>query len=166
MIFIKIVLFYTFKNTSAFLLRDARHAMHDILLLRISAILPEAISDGRLTPTTDTDLLLATYRGVRHFTSDIFTLVNFSIALLLCQSFCMFFYTILFLYVYNVHSYKHGILLFFKWRLIRKMILVSNTDEFLLYRFSHRYPFFFSFLPYQPFFFSGCIDPVMSRCLL
>ena len=35
-----------FKNAPAFLLRDARHAMHDILLLRISAILPEAISDG------------------------------------------------------------------------------------------------------------------------
>ena len=35
-----------FKNASAFLLRDARHAMHDIFLLRISAILPEAISDG------------------------------------------------------------------------------------------------------------------------
>ena len=59
-----------FKNASAFLLRDARHAMHDILLLRISAILPEAISDGGLTPTTDTDLLLATYRS--HLTSDIF----------------------------------------------------------------------------------------------
>jgi len=27
------------------LLRDARHAKHDIFLLRISAILPEAISD-------------------------------------------------------------------------------------------------------------------------
>ena len=39
-----------FKNAPAFLLRDARHAMHDILLLRISAILPEAISDGGLTP--------------------------------------------------------------------------------------------------------------------
>ena len=47
--------------------------MHDILLLRISAILPEAISDGGLTPTTDTDLLLATYRGGSHFTSDIIT---------------------------------------------------------------------------------------------
>ena len=45
--------------------------MHDILLLRISAILPEAISDGGLTPTTDTDLLLATYRGGSHLTSDI-----------------------------------------------------------------------------------------------
>ena len=63
-----------FKNASAFLLRDARHAMHDILLLRISAILPEAISDGGLTPTTDTDLLLATYRGGSHLTSDIFSL--------------------------------------------------------------------------------------------
>ena len=61
---------FIFKNASAFLLRDARHAMHDILLLRISAILPEAISDGGLTPTTDTDLLLATYSG-SHLTSDI-----------------------------------------------------------------------------------------------
>ena len=61
----------SFKNASAFLLRDACHAMHDILLLRISAILPEAISDGGLTPTIDTDLLLATYRGGSHLTSDI-----------------------------------------------------------------------------------------------
>ena len=45
--------------------------MHDILLLRISAILPEAISDGGLTPTTDTDLLPATCRGGSHLTSDI-----------------------------------------------------------------------------------------------
>ena len=65
-----------FKNASAFLLRDARHAMHDILLLRISAILPEAISDGGLTPTTDTDLLLATYRGGSHLTSDILSSYN------------------------------------------------------------------------------------------
>ena len=62
----------SFKNASAFLLRDARHAMHDILLLRISAILPEAISDVGLTPTIDTDLLLATYRGGSHLTSDIY----------------------------------------------------------------------------------------------
>ena len=66
-----------FKNASAFLLREARHAMHDILLLRISAILQEAISDGGLTPTTDTDLLLSTYRGGSHFTSDIFYLRSF-----------------------------------------------------------------------------------------
>ena len=33
-----------FKNASAFLLRDARHAKHDIVLLRISAILPEAFA--------------------------------------------------------------------------------------------------------------------------
>ena len=45
--------------------------LHDILLLRTSAILPEAISAGGLTPTTDTDLLLATYRGGSHLTSDI-----------------------------------------------------------------------------------------------
>ena len=37
--------------------------LHDILLLRTSAILPEAISDGGLTPTTDTSLFLTTYRG-------------------------------------------------------------------------------------------------------
>ena len=50
------VSFTKFKNASAFLLRDARHAKHDIFLLRISAILPEAISDGGFTPTTDTNL--------------------------------------------------------------------------------------------------------------
>ena len=33
-----------FKNASAFLLRDARHAMPDILLLRISASYPLLIS--------------------------------------------------------------------------------------------------------------------------
>ena len=48
------------------------------ILLRISAILPEAISDGELTPTTDTDLLLATYRGGSHLTSDITALKIFS----------------------------------------------------------------------------------------
>ena len=38
--------------------------LHDILLLRTSAILPEAISaGGGLTPTTDTSLFLTTYRG-------------------------------------------------------------------------------------------------------
>ena len=42
-----------------------------------SAILPETISDGGLTPTTDTDLLLSTYRGGNHFTSDIFYLRSF-----------------------------------------------------------------------------------------
>ena len=58
--------FTKFKNASAFLLRDARHAKHDIFLLRISAILPEAISDGGLTPTTDTNLSPGS-----HLTSDI-----------------------------------------------------------------------------------------------
>ena len=33
--------------------------------------MPEAISDGGLTPIIDTDLLLATYRGGSHLTSDI-----------------------------------------------------------------------------------------------
>ena len=31
----------------------------------------KSISDGELTPTTDTNLLLATYRGGSHLTSDI-----------------------------------------------------------------------------------------------
>ena len=46
------------KNASAFLLQDTRHATQDILLLRILAILPEAISDEGLTPATDTDLFI------------------------------------------------------------------------------------------------------------
>ncbi|MCI7628595.1 MAG: hypothetical protein MSS63_09700, partial [Blautia glucerasea] len=45
--------------------------LHDILLLRTSAILPEAISAGGLTPTTDTSLLLTTYRGGIHLPADI-----------------------------------------------------------------------------------------------
>ena len=45
--------------------------LHDILLLRTSAILPEAISAGGLTPTTDTSLFLTTYRGGRHLPADI-----------------------------------------------------------------------------------------------
>ena len=45
--------------------------LHDILLLRTSAILPEAISAGGLTPTTDTSLFLTTYRGGSHLPADI-----------------------------------------------------------------------------------------------
>ena len=47
--------------------------LHDILLLRTSAILPEAISAGGLTPTTDTSLFLTTYRGGSHLPADILT---------------------------------------------------------------------------------------------
>ena len=46
--------------------------LHDILQLRTSVILPEAISDGGLAPTTDTSLFLTTYRGGSHLPSDIF----------------------------------------------------------------------------------------------
>ena len=46
--------------------------LHDILLLRTSAILPEAISAGGLTPTTDTSLFLTTYRGGSHLPADIY----------------------------------------------------------------------------------------------
>ena len=46
--------------------------LHDILLLRTSAILPEAISAGGLTPTTDTSLFLTTYRGWSHHPADIY----------------------------------------------------------------------------------------------
>ena len=45
--------------------------LHDILLLRTSAILPEAISARGLTPTTDTSLFLTTYRGGSHLPADI-----------------------------------------------------------------------------------------------
>ena len=44
--------------------------LHDILLLRTSAILPEAISAGGLTPTTDTSLFLTTYRGGSHLPAE------------------------------------------------------------------------------------------------
>ena len=50
--------------------------MHDILLLRILAILPEAISDGGLAPTTDTSLFLTTYRGGSHLPADIIIVAN------------------------------------------------------------------------------------------
>ena len=46
--------------------------LHDILQLRTSVILPEAISDGGLAPTTDTNLFLTTYRGGSHLPSDIY----------------------------------------------------------------------------------------------
>ena len=45
--------------------------LHDILQLRTSVILPEAISDGGLAPTTNTSLFLTTYRGWSHLPSDI-----------------------------------------------------------------------------------------------
>ena len=62
-----------------FLSRMLRHSccevrvmqLHDILQLRTSVILPEAISDGGLAPTTDTSLFLTTYRGGSHLPSDI-----------------------------------------------------------------------------------------------
>ena len=50
--------------------------LHDILLLRTSAILPEAISAGGLTPTTDTSLFLTTYRGGSHLPADIIIVAN------------------------------------------------------------------------------------------
>ena len=43
--------------------------LHDILLLRTSAILPEA--NQLLTLPTDTSLFLTTYRGGSHLPSDI-----------------------------------------------------------------------------------------------
>ena len=38
--------------------------LHDILQLRTSVILPEAISDGDWLSPLDTSLFLTTYRGV------------------------------------------------------------------------------------------------------
>ncbi len=53
--------------------------LHDILQLRTSVILPEAISDEGLAPTTDTSLFLTTYRGESHLPSDIFVKRTFAI---------------------------------------------------------------------------------------
>ena len=60
-----------FKNASAFLLRGARHAIAWHTSTRTSAILPEAISAGGLTPTTDTSLFFTTYKGGSHLPADI-----------------------------------------------------------------------------------------------
>ena len=45
--------------------------LHDILLLRTSAILPEAIS--AIDSPTDTSLFLTTYRGGSHLPADIYS---------------------------------------------------------------------------------------------
>ena len=45
---------------------------------------PEAISDGRLNPATDTNLLLAAYRGGSHLTSDVFFHASFYTATGIC----------------------------------------------------------------------------------
>ena len=50
--------------------------LHDILQLRTSVILPEAISDGGLALTTDTSLFLTIYRGGGHLPSDISCLLT------------------------------------------------------------------------------------------
>ena len=60
--------------------------LHDILLLRTSAILPEAISAGGLTPTTDTSLFLTTYRGGSHLPADISSKSSWFAAFLLLIS--------------------------------------------------------------------------------
>ena len=62
--------------------------LHDILQLRTSVILPEAISDGGLAPTTDTNLFLTTYRGGSHLPADI-----------ICQPLYRIWLTIVFLHV-------------------------------------------------------------------
>jgi len=51
--------------------------LHDILLLRTAAILPEAISAGGLTPATDTSLFLTTYRGGSHLPADIILVYHY-----------------------------------------------------------------------------------------
>ena len=47
----------------AFLMRGARHATHDMLHMRASTIHRRHISDGGLTPTTETGVLLACKGG-------------------------------------------------------------------------------------------------------
>ena len=52
-----------FKYALAYLLRGARHALHDILLLRTSAIRRRLYLGRRLDSHQDEFVLLATYRG-------------------------------------------------------------------------------------------------------
>ena len=52
-----------FKYALAYLLRGARHALHDILLLRTSAIRQRLYLGRRLDSHQDEFVLLATYRG-------------------------------------------------------------------------------------------------------
>ena len=59
-----------FKTRLRVLVRDASQ-LADSFLSASLHILAERISDGGLTPTTDTNLLLATYRSGSHLTSDI-----------------------------------------------------------------------------------------------
>ena len=77
--------------------------MHDTLPLRISAILPEAISDGGLTPTTDTDLLLDTYKGGSHLTSDIHSHKMYVLLFYISQTLREEFFH---LSKYNVHQFR------------------------------------------------------------
>ena len=98
--------------------------MHDILLLRISAILPEAISDGGLTPTTDTDLLLATYRGGSHLTSDINYFIKAIIFLFSLASGNIYYILYVFILIYSSAN-------------IRKKI--QNTSFQIHYRFLFRF---------------------------
>ena len=62
---------YRFKNALGILAARCTSCNAWHILLCISAILPEAISDGRLNLTTDIILLLTTCRGGSHLTSDI-----------------------------------------------------------------------------------------------
>ena len=55
--------FGKFKYALAYLLRGARHALHDILLLRTSAIRRRLYLGRRLDSHQDEFALLATYRG-------------------------------------------------------------------------------------------------------
>ena len=55
-------------------MRDASQ-LADSFLSASLHILAERISDGGLTPTTDTNLLLATYRSGSHLTSDIYFII-------------------------------------------------------------------------------------------
>ena len=78
------VLFALMHSFSKLYSRMPRHSccevrvmqLHDIFLLRTSAILPEAISAGGLTPATDTSLFLTTYRGGSHLPADIIIVAN------------------------------------------------------------------------------------------
>ena len=62
---------FTFKNASAFLLRDARHAKHDILLLRILSNPAGGYIDGDWLPPLILICFSPPEEVGSHLTSDI-----------------------------------------------------------------------------------------------
>ena len=119
---------YLFKNASAFLLRGARHAIawhtstahlckstlrfgrRKTIVHRTMCALPEAISAGGLTPTTDTSLFLTTYRGGSHLPTDIWFSIPYFLSNNISRSYLYF--SSMFPLIYHIFqsSFSHSFL--------------------------------------------------------